>query len=182
MSDTQSATPRSSLKIRPAELEDCGAIASIYNEAIAHGGITMDGQLQTAEDIQALLAKFNQREVLLVAEVDSSVVGWGVIKRYSDRIGYQVCCETSVYLSFSETGKGYGEPLQRSLIKRVSELGYYHIIAKILGNNQGSIRFHQRLGFTVVGIQKDIGYIDGTWHDVVILQYLLPKKLFRASN
>lgn len=170
-----STAAQTALTIRPAQSSDCGAISAIYNEAIAHGGITMDGELQTADDIQALLKKLNDREALLVAEVGNSVIGWGIIKRYSDRLGYRVCCETSVYLSFSETGKGYGGQMQRSLMQRVSELGYYHIVAKILAVNQGSIRFHQKLGFKIVGTQQDIGYVGGQWHDVAILQYLLPK-------
>ena len=170
-----SPSPKMALTIRPAEVSDCGVIAAIYNEAIDHRGITMDGELQTAADIQTLLKKLNHREVLLVAEVNHRVIGWGIIKRYSDRLGYQVCCETSVYLTFSETGKGYGETIQRALMKRVSALGYYHIVAKILATNRGSIRFHQRLGFQMVGIQKDIGYIDGQWYDVAILQYRFSK-------
>lgn len=171
---TSTAT-QTALMMRPAEQSDCGEIADIYNEAIAHGGITMDGELQTSVDIQALLNKLNHRESLIVAEEDNRVIGWGIIKRYSDRLGYQVCCETSVYLTFSETGKGYGETIQKELLKKVSELGYYHIVAKILATNQGSIRFHQRLGFQIVGIQKDVGYLDGRWHDIAILQYLFPK-------
>ncbi len=161
------------LNIRPAEPKDYGAIASIYNEAIAHGGITMDGQPYTPQDIQTTLQKMTAREALLVAESISTVVGWGVIKRYSDRIGYQRCCETSTYLKFSETGKGYGNTLQTALMTKVRDYGYHHIVAKIVATNQGSIRFHQRFGFEIVGIQKEIGFMNGTWHDVAIMQCIL---------
>ncbi|NEP56552.1 MAG: N-acetyltransferase [Symploca sp. SIO2G7] len=163
----------SSLTIRPAEPKDYGAIASIYNEAIAYGGITMDSQPFTAENIQAIIHKMHSREALFVAEIAQRVIGWGIIKRYSDRIGYQVCCETSIYLTFSETGKGYGNILQKMLMDKVADYGYHHIVAKILGANQGSIRFHQKFGFEIVGIQKEIGLVNGTWHDVVIMQCLL---------
>ncbi|NEQ49282.1 MAG: N-acetyltransferase [Leptolyngbya sp. SIO3F4] len=163
------------LNIRPAEPQDYGAIASIYNEAITHGGITMDGTHYTQQDIQKIVQKMNQREALIVAENATNVIGWGIIKRYSDRIGYQLCCETSTYLTFSETGKGYGDILQSALMEKIKAYDYHHIVAKILAGNQGSIRFHQRYGFEVVGIQKEIGFMDGTWHDVVIMQCILPK-------
>ncbi|NET59405.1 MAG: N-acetyltransferase [Symploca sp. SIO2E6] len=165
----------SSLTIRPAEPKDHEAIASIYNEAIAYGGITMDGRTYTAEDIQAIVQKMHHREALLVAETSDKVLGWGIIKRYSDRLGYQICCETSVYLTFSETGKGYGKALQKVLMEKVANYGYHHIVAKILAANQSSIRFHQQFGFEIVGTQKEIGFINGTWHDVVIMQCLLPR-------
>lgn len=162
------------LTIRPAMPQDYATIAAIYNEAIAHGGITMDGQLYTAEDIQAIAAKMRDREIFLVAETADKIVGWGVIKRYSDRLGYQICCETSIYLTFSETGKGYGVSLQQALMKKVADYGYRHIVAKIVASNHSSIRFHERFGFEVVGIQKKIGFMNGTWYDVAILQYCQP--------
>jgi len=163
------------IAIRPAQAKDFAAIASIYNEAIAHGGITMDGQPQTAADVGLMVGKMTLRECLLVGDVDGRVVGWGIVKRYSDRLGYQVCCETSIYLTFSETGKGYGGALQTALMQKVFDFDYHHIVAKILAANVGSIRFHQRFGFELVGIQKEIGYINGTWHDVAILQYIVPE-------
>ncbi|NEP09797.1 MAG: N-acetyltransferase [Symploca sp. SIO2C1] len=174
------------LTIRLAEPKDYGAIASIYNEAIAYGGITMDTQFYTAQDIQAIVQKMNHREALFVAELPEKTIGWGIIKRYSDRLGYQVCCETSIYLTFSKIGKGYGKALQQVLIKKVANYGYHHIVAKILAANQGSIRFHQQFGFEIVGIQKEIGFMNGTWHDVVIMQYILPRssgiKKFRSTH
>jgi len=173
-----SASPDMSLlaiAIRPAHPNDYAAIASIYNEAIACGGITMDGQPYTAEEIRAIADKMHDREILLVAETAEKTIGWGVVKRYSDRLGYQVCCETSVYLSFSETGKGYGNALQKALMEKATHYGYHHIVAKIVAANQGSIRFHQRFGFEIVGIQKEIGLMNGVWYDIVIMQYLLPQ-------
>jgi len=161
------------LCIRPAIASDYASIASIYNEAIAAGGITMDGQYKQAEDIQAIAEKMGAREIYLVGETAQVVVGWGILKAYSDRLGYQVACETSIYLSFAETGKGYGKALQTALMQKVAEYKYHHIVAKILGANTASIQFHQRLGFEIVGVQKQIGFMNDHWHDVVILQHLV---------
>ncbi|MDY6936313.1 MAG: N-acetyltransferase family protein [Cyanobacteriota bacterium] len=170
------------LKIRMAVFQDYPAIASIYNEAVERGGITMDGRPYNVDDIQAIADKMGDREILLVAQTPEKAIGWGIVKRYSDRIGYQVCCETSIYLTFSETGKGYGGVLQKALMDKVADYGYYHIVAKILAANQGSIRFHQQFGFEIVGIQKDIGLVNGVWHDVAILQYLFPKGASEVSK
>ena len=152
---------------------DFQAIANIYNEAIADGGSTMDMFAYSGEDIRAIVAKFGDRETILIAEENHRVLGYGMIKRYSDRPGYRVCCETSTYFSLSETGKGYGRILQAELLKQVAELGYHHVVAKICASNQGSIAFHQRFGFEVVGIQKEIGFQNGHWHDVMIMQLIL---------
>ena len=153
---------------------DFQAIADIYNQAIVKGGITFDNRRFTAEDIESIVAKFNERQTMLVATQDNLVVGWGIIKQYSDRPGYDVCCETSIYLSFDHIGKGYGSILQTALLEKVAEFGYHHVVAKIVASNQGSIQFHQRFGFEMVGIQKEVGFLRGIWYDVAIMQLILP--------
>ena len=160
--------------IRPADPSDFEAIANIYNESILKGGITMDTDLKQAADIQRIVQKMGERETLLVATLEQQIVGWGIIKKYSDRPGYRFCCETSVYLSFQQAGNGYGKALQTALMQQVSAYGYRHIVAKILTRNQASIQFHQRFGFALVGVQKEIGFIQGQWHDVTIMQCLFP--------
>lgn len=160
------------VSFRPAQPADYGAIAAIYNEAIACGGITMDATPYSASDVQAIIQKMGDREVFLVAEQGDRLLGWGAVKRYSDRLGYRFCCETSIYLTFSQTGKGYGHQLQAALMAQAKAFQYHHIVVKIVAQNWDSVRFHQRFGFEIIGIQKEIGYANGAWQDVVIMQYL----------
>ncbi|MBE9028219.1 N-acetyltransferase [filamentous cyanobacterium LEGE 11480] len=160
--------------IRTAVAEDYAAIANIYNQAIAQGGMTFDDRDFGTADIQAWVDHFGPRERLLVITDAQRILGWGIIKRYSDRVGYRLCCETSIYLDQAEIGQGYGKLLMQVLIQTVQDFGYHHIVAKILANNQGSIQFHQRFGFELVGIQKDIGYLRGEWYDIAILQWIAP--------
>lgn len=163
-----------SLAIRTCAESDYAAIAAIYNQSIAQGGITLEGCPLEAHDIKAWVDKFNPRERLLVAEQTEQVVGWGIIKRYSDRLGYRSCCETSIYLDHTQAGKGYGSHLQTALLETVVELGYHHVVVKILASNLGSIEFHRRFGFEPVGLQKEIGFQRGSWHDIMIMQLILP--------
>ena len=162
------------MQIRTYLEKDFQAIADIYNEAIALGGVTMDINPYTAKDIAAIAKKFHHRETILVAQQDEQVIGWGIIKRYSDRPGYLVCCETSIYFSFAATGQGYGRKLQTALLEKVKEFGYHHVVAKILVTNPHSIKFHEKFGFETIGIQKEIGFYQGKWLDVAILQLIFP--------
>ena len=163
------------LNIRPCYPDDYAAIAAIYNEAIATGSITFDTRTFGAKDIQAWVNRFCDRERLFVGERNQQILGWGIIKQYSDRPGYRVCCETSIYLSFAETGKGYGGQLQTALLQHVSDLGYHHVVVKIVATNDSSIAFHQKFGFEMVGIQKEIGHVADRWQDVAIMQLILPQ-------
>ena len=159
------------VEIRPASISDCEAMAAIYAQSQAAHDSTMEMNTNAAT-FEARLDGLHPREALVVVE-DGGLVGWGIVKRYSDRVGYRVACETSIYLDRSRRGRGYGKALQARLMEICRELGYHHVVAKIWASNQASIAFHERFGFEMVGVQKEIGYIAGRWRDVAILQCLL---------
>lgn len=156
-----------------ATKDDCEAIANIYNEYIAAGTATMDATLKTKADIVAWLDKFNDRECLYSLKREDQVIGWGIIKRYSDREGYRFACETAIYLTESELSKGYGSFLKKFVIEQCKIFNYRHLVAKIWAKNQVSIDYNIKLGYTIVGTQKNIGFRNGEWLDVVIMQLLL---------
>lgn len=148
-------------------------IAEIYNEYIALGNATMERRVHAAVDIEKWVAKFNDRERLYVMKRGEEVIGWGIIKRYSDREGYRFACETAIYLTLSALRKGYGSMMKLLLIDESRNLGYHHLVAKIFASNEASIQYNLKIGYTIVGRQKEIGFIQGEWMDIVIMQYIL---------
>ncbi|ABW25821.1 GNAT family N-acetyltransferase [Acaryochloris marina] len=163
------------VQIRASTSADYAAIASIYNEAIATGSITFDTRQFEASDIQAWVNKFCDRECLLVIERQQQVLGWGIVKQYSDRPGYRICCETSIYLTFAEKGQGLGKMMQTALLQKVVGLGYHHVVVKIVATNDDSIAFHKSFGFEMVGVQREVGHVADRWQDVAIMQLILPQ-------
>jgi len=161
--------------IQVADESDFEKIAEIYNEYIRAGGSTMEESIYTAEKIAAWVKKFNSREKLYVLKKDSETLGWGIIKRYSDREGYRFACETAIYITESELRKGYGSRMKKFLIEECKTMDYHHLIAKIFATNTASIQYNLKLGYTIVGHQKEIGFKNGKWMDITIMQYLISK-------
>ena len=159
--------------IRTATLDDCEVIASINNEHIVKGISSMETKPKTAAHFEDLMSNFNDRELIQCLVLDGEVIGWGIIKRYSDREGYRTACETTIYLRSNKVRKGYGSKMKRSLIDKCKELGYHHLVAKIFSSNEASIRYNRKLGYEVVGVQREIGNINGKWLDVTIMQLIL---------
>lgn len=158
--------------IRPARAQDCEAISAIYAQSLD----ARDSSMEITTSAQAflkILQNQGPRECLLVLLEDERLLGYGVVKSYSDRIGYRVACETSIYLDRAHSGRGYGSQLQSALLERCREYEYHHVVAKIWAGNRGSLRFHERFGFELVGIQKEVGYLAGEWKDVAIMQLIL---------
>ena len=96
-----------------------------------------------------------------------------MIKRYSPRPGYRYCCETSVYLRRSQRRRGHGTRIKTALIERCREYGYHHLLARVWADNTASIEYNRRFGYEIVGIQREVGYKDGRWVDIAILQLVL---------
>lgn len=161
------------IEILEAASADFHTIAMIYNEFISLGTATMDETLKTTDDILGWVQKFHKREKLYVIKENDITIGWGIIKRYSDREGYRFACETAVYITASKLGMGYGTRMKKHLIKICKKLNYKHLIAKIFANNEGSIAYNLKLGYTVVGTQKQIGFKNNQWQDVAIMQYII---------
>lgn len=157
--------------IRHAELTDCGAIASIYNSYLGYS--TMDIEAKKSPYYEDILKGLAERERLYVLEVEDDILGWGIIKLYSDRIGYRTTCETSVYLHPDQRGKGYGSVLKNYIIEVCRKLEYHHLVAKIMADNQVSIDYNFKLGYEIVGTQREVGMVGREWKDVVIMQLLL---------
>ncbi len=160
-------------EIRLATLNDCQVLASINNEHIAQGVSSMETSPKTATYFKKLILNFNNRELIQCLVLNNKVIGWGIIKRYSDREGYRTSCETTIYLRLNQIRKGYGSKMKRSLIEKCKQLGYHHLVAKIFSTNTASIAYNLNLGYEIVGVQKEIGKIDDKWVDVTIMQLIL---------
>ena len=157
--------------LREAKVHDCKYIAAIYNHYL--GKSTMDLEAKDSEFYESFLLRKNAREELWVIELEKAVIGWGIIKLYSPKLGYQYTGETSVYLDIDHLNNGYGTTMKKHLLKRCKALHYHNLIARIFANNQVSIDYNQKLGYRIVGTQKEAGYINGNWQDVVIMEVIL---------
>ncbi len=159
--------------IRQATVSDAKEIAQIYSHHIKMGGSCMLTESMIDKDIENMLLNLKEREVMAVIEIDNQIAGWGNLKMYSPRLGYQYSCENSIYLNPNFLGKGLGHQLMDWLMKEATKLDFHHIVAKILLKNTSSIQFHEKFGYTTVGVQKEIGFLNNEWEDVMIMQKLL---------
>ena len=183
-------TEHDSFHIRVATIHDAAPIASIYSEAILAQNATMVLDPVSAEEMADKIESLEPRErILVVTQVSSArdqpsntdspldqdpVCGWGIVKMYSDRPGYRLTCETSIFIQSDFRRKGLGKRLQLALMDYATEASFHHIIVRIWAENHGSIDLHRQVGFSMVGIQNEIGHVDQKWIDVAVMQCLLP--------
>ncbi|MBC6993383.1 GNAT family N-acetyltransferase [Neolewinella lacunae] len=159
-----------SVRIRPAGPFDAAALAAIFNAYLGKATLA----LEPLGEVDYLAVLDDPRAALLVAEGAAGVLGYAGVKPYSPRGGYAVAGESSTFFRPGHTGTGEGERLYRALLAAAYALGYRHLTARIWATNAGSIRFHTRLGFRLVGTQHAIGRVDGQVVDVVLMELVMP--------
>jgi phosphinothricin acetyltransferase len=164
------------LIIRPSLDTDIAVIAAIYGHHVRHGIASFEEDPPTVDEIGKRRAALIERGLpYLVAEREGRVVGYCYAGPYRPRACYRFTLEDSIYIDAAETGRGIGRLLLEPLIERCGELGYRQMIAVIGGGSETrpSVRLHETLGFTHVGILAGIGFKFGHWIDTVLMQRTL---------
>lgn len=153
--------------IYPATAADAQGIADIFNQYL--GIATMVLAPRPAADYAAII-NTDRAAAFVAKDEDGRLTGFAYVKPYSDRGGYALAAEITVFLAPDQRGKKIGVYLYDELLPVAHELGYRHLTAKIWANNAASIRFHEKFGFRMVGTQVGIGLVNGKRVDTVIME------------
>lgn len=163
----------SNIEIRRAVAADLPAITEIYNEAILTTTATFDTETKTVADRTAWFETHDERHPVLIAELDSGVVGWSSLSRWSDRRAYDDTAETSFYVRGEHRGQGIGRKLKQATIEEARRLGYHSLIARVAEGSDASLHLNRSFGFCLVGRLKEVGWKFGKRLDVYVLQKML---------
>lgn len=161
------------ITVRPAVERDAEAICTIYNQGIEDRIATLETQLRTPEERRHWMAARGPRHPVIVAEAGGRVVGWGSLNPYSPRKAYDYVADFSVYVERGWRGRGVGRRLLERLIELARELGYHKMMLSAFPFNQAGVTLYERMGFTPVGICREMGLLDGKWVDTIIMEKLL---------
>jgi L-amino acid N-acyltransferase YncA len=156
--------------VRSARSEDAPAIAAIFNEYLGNG--TMVLRERPGQYYREMMDR-DDCSLFVSDSEEGTILGYASVKPYSDRLGYHIAGEVSVFMTSAACGRGLGHPLYDQLWPACQALGYLHLTAKVWAENTASVRFHERHGFTSVGIQRAIGVVEGRRIDMLIMEKLL---------
>jgi len=110
---------------------------------------------------------------VLVAVAASEVVGWCSFGDFRDTTkwpGYHYTVEHTIHVREDNQGNGVGRSLMTVLFAAAHSLGKHVMVGAVTGENEASIRFHERLGFVEVARMPQVGAKFGRWLDLVLLQ------------
>ena len=164
---------RSSAEIRLASIADADAIREIYNLEVTGSTVTFDLVPRTRDAQEEWLREHAGAHPAIVMTEDDVVVGFGCLGPYRPRPAYATTVEDSVYVRRDRQGRGYGRVLLAELLRLATVHGFHAVIGRIVDGHEASIVLHQKCGFDMVGVEREVGRKFGRWLDVVVMQRLL---------
>ncbi len=160
--DSNEITPT----IRLATESDAGEISAIYAPVVRETIISFETEPPSPDEMRRRIVNTLGHFPWLVYERDGRVAGYAYAATHRPRAAYQWCVDVSAYVHVDERRTGVGRTLYRSLISVLALQGYRNAYAGIALPNSSSVRLHESIGFTPVGVYRETGYKLGGWHDV----------------
>jgi L-amino acid N-acyltransferase YncA len=151
------------------------AILDIFNEAIVNSTALYE---YTPRPLELMNGWFHSKEsggfpVIGAVDVSGQLLGFATYGTFRARPAYKYTVEHSVYVQKDNRGKGIGLLLMQRLIALAQDQQYHVLVGGIDAENQGSIEFHKKLGFTHAGTITQAGFKFGRWLDLAFYQLIL---------
>lgn len=164
--------------IRDAVDADVCAITTIYNALVSSTTIAWtESEHPEIERRQWLAAQQAAGSPVLVAVDDhGAVAGFASYGDFRDSAkwpGYRFTVEHTVHVGRDHWQSGVGRQLMTALVERAAVAGKHAMIGAIDAENEASLRFHERLGFTEVARLPETGHKFGRWLDLVLVQRII---------
>ena len=153
-------------RLRFATAADAPALLAIYNESIPTN-VTFEYELPSVEEFARRIVTMSAVYPYLVAEENGVPVGYAYAHQIGERAAYRYGAELSIYLSASACGKGLGKKLYAILMDLLRLQGIRTVYGLVASPNPASEALHRGFGFHLMGKQRNAGYKNGGWIDLL---------------
>ncbi|MEI6753892.1 MAG: N-acetyltransferase family protein [Paludibacter sp.] len=163
------------MQIKPCTEKQLPEILAIFNDAILNSTALYDYKIRTMETMVAWYDdKLTHNYPVIGAFDDAGVLlGFATYGMFRVRPAYKYTVEHSVYVRADKRGMGTGKILLREIIQKALEQDFHVMVGVIDASNDVSIELHEKEGFVLTGIMKEVGYKFGKWLDAAFYQLIL---------
>lgn len=165
------------VQLRVAAPEDAAALVDIYAPYVRDTAITFEYDVPSVAEFAGRIAHVLEKFPYLVAENDGEIVGYAYAGAFHPRAAYQWCVEMSVYVKRDVRRMGVGRKLYDAMeaILKLQRLTNVEACIAVPGApdahlTMDSVRFHEKMGYRMVGAFHQCGYKFDTWYDMVWME------------
>lgn len=160
--------------IRAATTADAARCAEIYRPFVTDNWVSFETDPPDAAEMAARIAAYSASHAWLVAEAPSGeIAGYAYGSPHRTRAAYATSADVAVYVDPAFARQGVGRMLYETLFPPLRQKGCHAAFAGIALPNPGSIGLHEAMGFTPIGVYREVGWKMGGWRDVGWWQRLL---------
>ena len=156
--------------IRVATVDDVPQILDIYAPYILTSTATFEYDVPCKKEFTQRFLSYTAQYPWLVWEEDGTILGYAYASAPYTRAAFSWCAEPSVYLRPKAKGKGIAQKLYAALEAILQRQGYQVLYALITSENQPSLRFHEKMGYTFKTEFSACGYKFGRWLGLVWME------------
>ncbi len=163
------------VKIRAAGTNDAEAIQEIYAPYVQRTAISFEDHPPSVAEMRERIVQTARLYPWLVYERDGVLLGYAYASQHRAREAYRWSVDVAAYVNEKHCRQGIGKELYTHLFTHLKQLQFANAFAGIALPNAGSVRLHELMGFTAIGIYQNVGYKFGKWHDVGWWQKILDR-------
>ena len=165
------AARRAAVTLAPVAPEDIAACTELYNYYIENTCITLEEEPVTPEEFGARAARITKDYPYIVARDGAGEpIGYAYLDVFNARSAYRCTADLSIYVDRAGRGSGVGQKLYAKIEQLGRERGIENLISIITSDNEGSLRFHRKNGFTEIGVMPAVAFKFGKYLDVSFFQ------------
>ena len=148
------------MNIRNAAASDAAELARIYRYYVEETAISFELDAPSPEEMERRRNEYSQHYPYIVAEDGGHLAGYAYAHPFSARAAYRRSAEVTIYLD-------------KDIERRLSEAGITNLYAIVMYPGEGSVEFHEKMGYRIVGRLTDCGEKFGRLWSVVYMEKIL---------
>lgn len=175
------------IRIERVTEADAAELVEIYAPYVTDTAISFEYVIPTVEEFAGRIRDISSRLPYIKA-VDSdsnTIIGYAYAAPFKWRKAYDWSVETTIYLRPDFKAQGVGRRLYEVLEESLRGMGILNMNACIAVPSDdddpyltdGSQRFHEKMGFRLVGTFTDSGYKLNRWYDMIWMEKMLGEHL-----
>ena len=159
------------------EKKDIEALLKIYAYYVRNTAITFDYEVPVLEEFKERIMRLVKKYPVLVAESSGKILGYAYADCFKNKQAYDWAVETTIYVAKECKKMGIGRLLYGELERFLKAQNIVNLNACIAYTEEedeyltnDSVRFHERLGYRMVGEFRQCGYKFNRWYHMVWME------------
>ena len=180
--------------IKTVNESDADELLKIYAPYVQNTAITFEYNVPGIAEFKSRIMNTLKKYPYLKAVRNGEIIGYAYLGAFKERDAYIHSAETSIYVKQKERRSGAGRAMYEAIEKTAKMQNILNLnacigVPRIEDEHLtlDSVKFHEKMGYTLVGKFNFSGYKFGTWYDMIWMEKMLGEHTkspagFRAFN